>query len=71
MGLDKSQKLRIEIIAYFKIGKPLKEISEMTSKSYSTVKRIISRWKITGSSDRKRNSGRPKILNQADISLIN
>ncbi|KAF7684880.1 Transposable element Tcb1 transposase, partial [Cucumispora dikerogammari] len=70
MYLTPKEKTRAEIIGMAKAEKQNRDISIILGVPYSTVTRIVAKWKKTSTIVRKSGSGRRRSLGPADIELI-
>lgn len=70
MTVSTREKTRIEIIGLAKAGETCKNISRILNVAYSTVTRVVAKWKKNHTTDRDPGSGRRKSLNTNDIDLI-
>lgn len=70
MKILESERIREQILALFKAEHSLKAISTILKVSYSTVKKVVARYRSSGTVERKKGSGRPKLLNQDDLAII-
>ena len=70
MSINSFESRRIKISALIEAGISLKKISEILVVSYSTVKKVAARYKSTGSVERKKGSGRPKVLSDKENGII-
>ena len=65
-----SNDMRELIIKLYKEKKSLCQIAKIVGKTHSTVQSIVKKFEMTGSVNTLPRSGRPKILNSRDRSII-
>lgn len=70
MAMPEREEKATKIIALLEVGFQQTEIAEKLGIPYSTVKKVVSRYKSRGTINRKPGSGRPSLLNKEDSSLL-
>ena len=70
MMLSERETSHVKIITLFEARFSLKRISNKLSIPYSTVKKVVTRYRERGSLSRKIGSGRPRVLKEEDIDFI-
>ncbi|RUP49994.1 hypothetical protein BC936DRAFT_140756 [Jimgerdemannia flammicorona] len=59
-----------EMIDAFMVHKSARQLARDYSYSYSTCKRLVQRWKTTGTPSRRAGGGRPKKLSAGDLAAL-
>ncbi len=70
MGKHTDEFTKEKIIGIYQSGKSLRSIANNVKISYSTVKDIVKKFKVTGSVKRKLGSGRKPLLSSEDRSIL-